>query len=402
MNLKCLAYLLIFFFCLFNSCEKDNNIYSVSLTNQLNIERVSETIEIEINQISSYLDEKSSHLTVIDNNGKQISSQLIDIDKDAINDYLIFQTNFEPNETKKFKIKLKDGAIEDESTSTSLRTFCRIVPERMDDFAWENDKVAFRTYGPKCQQLFENGDSSGLISSGIDCWTKRVAYPIIDKWYDNYQKGISYHVDHGEGLDAYHVGTTRGCGGIAFIDDKKKVLSQNFISWKILANGPIRSIFELKYAPISIDSVEVTETKQISIDLGSNLYYCKVSYESQKNLSNTAIGIALHSGKGKITSNENQGWLSYWEPYGDSNLGTGVLISPKDIIDMKLDNEINIDESLNNIWLSSKVVNQTVSYWSGFGWQKAGDFESAEDWEQYLSQQSKQKNSPIKINITEK
>lgn len=25
---------------------------------------------------------------------------------------------------------------------------CRFVPERMDDFAFENDKVAFRIYGP--------------------------------------------------------------------------------------------------------------------------------------------------------------------------------------------------------------------------------------------------------------
>ena len=51
----------------------------------------------------------------------------------------------------------------------------RFVPERKDDFAFENDKVAFRIYGPALKDSKEN--------SGIDCWLKRVDYPTIDKWY---------------------------------------------------------------------------------------------------------------------------------------------------------------------------------------------------------------------------
>ncbi len=35
-----------------------------------------------------------------------------------------------------------------ESQMTAGATFCRFVPERSDDFAWENDNVAFRVYGP--------------------------------------------------------------------------------------------------------------------------------------------------------------------------------------------------------------------------------------------------------------
>lgn len=95
------------------------------------------------------------------------------------------------------------------------------------DFAWENDKVAFRTYGPACQKLFEDGKPGGLISSGIDCWLKRVDYPIIDKWYKKNEAGGSYHVDDGEGLDNYHVGTTRGCGGTAIIEDGKLVVDND-------------------------------------------------------------------------------------------------------------------------------------------------------------------------------
>ena len=57
----------------------------------------------------------------------------------------------------------------------AARTFCRFIPERLDDFAWENDVVAFRVYGPALR-------GKG-VNSGIDCWFKRGEHPMIDKLY---------------------------------------------------------------------------------------------------------------------------------------------------------------------------------------------------------------------------
>ena len=37
---------------------------------------------------------------------------------------------------------------EKEVIAQEAMAFGRFVPEREDDFAWENDKVAFRVYGP--------------------------------------------------------------------------------------------------------------------------------------------------------------------------------------------------------------------------------------------------------------
>ena len=42
-------------------------------------------------------------------------------------------------------------------SNTFDNCFSRIVPERIDDYTWENDKVAFRTYGPAAQSLVEGG-----------------------------------------------------------------------------------------------------------------------------------------------------------------------------------------------------------------------------------------------------
>src|SRR5687767_4261811 len=68
-----------------------------------------------------------------------------------------------------------------EAEERTKSTYCRAVPERADDFAWENDLAAFRVYGPALRSKPEN--------SGIDCWLKRVEYPIIDKWYARDAKG---------------------------------------------------------------------------------------------------------------------------------------------------------------------------------------------------------------------
>jgi len=52
----------------------------------------------------------------------------------------------------------------------------RQVPERYDDFAWENDRIAFHMYG---KALEKEGD----VSSGIDVWSKRTGQLVIDQWY---------------------------------------------------------------------------------------------------------------------------------------------------------------------------------------------------------------------------
>ena len=113
-------------------------------------------------------------------------------------------------------------------------TYARFVPEREDDFAWENDLVAFRAYGPAMRRRPED--------SGIDCWLKRVTYPIIDKWYEGNTKGLSYHKDHGEGYDPYHVGSSRGCGGTALWVNGAMVISDTFTDWKILEQTPGRTV----------------------------------------------------------------------------------------------------------------------------------------------------------------
>ncbi len=154
--------------------------------------------------------------------------------------------------------------------------YARLVPERKDDLAWENDKVAFRVYGPALR--------AGAEDSGIDAWTKRVPYPVLNSWYrrDRMEK-ISYHQDHGEGLDAFHVGNTRGCGGLGLWIDGKLVTADTYIGYKIHWTRPdvaeFTTIFEY---PILFEGKPVFEHRVTRLRLGQRLNEIEVFFSSSK------------------------------------------------------------------------------------------------------------------------
>ncbi len=57
----------------------------------------------------------------------------------------MFQTDFGPNESKAFKLKAADCVA---AAEADYKVYGRFVRERHDDFAWENDLIAHRVYGP--------------------------------------------------------------------------------------------------------------------------------------------------------------------------------------------------------------------------------------------------------------
>lgn len=262
------------------------------------------------------------------------------------------------------------------------QTYARFVPERMDDFAWENDRVAFRVYGPECQRLAEAGDPAGLISSGIDCWLKRVDYLIIDKWYKKSETGGSYHHDDGEGLDNFHVGSSRGCGGTAIVGNGEFIAPENFSEWEVVENSASRSVFRLKYKPVTVKGKPVVETKTITIRPGDHFFRCDVAFESELRIDTLAIGLTLHGNKGQ-TDRSSDGWITYWEPIDDSEIGMAAFVRKKDLLgSVKIENR---GEALNHIWLFAKPVKNRITYYAGFGWKKSGPFASAEEWKKYIS-----------------
>jgi hypothetical protein len=318
-------------------------------------------------------------------------SQGIDHNGDTRIDELVFEVALAPKEQKEFII-LKGDA--DKSSPSTRTTHSRLVPERIDDYAWENDLVAFRTYGPEAQRLVDENQKGGTLSSGLDCWLKRVNYPVIDKWYKKYVDGGSYHKDDGEGYDPYHVGASRGCGGIGVWKNDSLYVSKNFVSYKKIAEGPLRNIFELTYAPWQADGSVIQETKRITIDLGEQLYEVEEVFSSDKAIPNITIGITLHEQKGNVAMSPQQGIFSYWEPIDDSELGTAVVINPTDVIthaDFRTKKK-----DLSQLHIIAKPESG-LTYYTGYAWKKAGIILTSEEWVNYLTTFSKRKNTPLVV-----
>ena len=182
-----------------------------------------------------------------------------------------------------------------------------VYPLRKDDLAWENDRAAYRVYGPALQR-------SGERSFGTDVWVKNTPDLVVAERYridyegnqqeDSLRKAgkkdearridllTSFHLDHGNGMDAYGVGPSLGCGAPALMRDGQLVFPYCYRDCKIRDNGPLRFTAELTYAP---NADGITEHRIISLDRGSHFNRMTVWYDGIKNPMTLAAGVVLHN-----------------------------------------------------------------------------------------------------------
>ena len=259
---------------------------------------------------------------------------------------------------------------------SKVMAYGRFVPEREDDFTWENDKVAFRIYGP-------SSGGKGQVS-GVDAWFKKVPYSIIDKWYAGHLEGISYHEDHGEGYDPYHVGDSRGVGGTAIWIDGKAWPAGKYESYEMLQSGADVVEFTVRYewdTPLG----KVGESKTISLALGDQLYRVSSVFtlDGEPASLPVAIGLTTHDGAAEVKENRPLGRISTWEVIDGNGLGTGVLMAPErtaEILHLPSDKK-----DASHVWLVTASGNGgELDFWAGFAWEAAGDITSFDQWNLYL------------------
>jgi len=365
----------------------------IQVTNTLGFPR-KEVVSVPVSELTSFLSKNDeASLRIIDAEGKVIPLQWIARENNGKDKELLFQADVRAGETIQYRITADAARSLPES---EISTYSRLVPERVDDYAWENDRVAFRMYGPKGQAEALQGIKSSTLSSGVDIWLKRTPLPVINRWYKGYLSDpMYYHKDtRGEGYDPYHVGNSRGTGGIGIRTDEKIQVSQNFVTAKTIAEGPLRTVFELTYAPWS--EFGVTETKRISLDLGSNFSKFESHFKSQKPVPNYAIGITLHKNEGETKVNDKAGYYLHWEKIDDAFVGEGIVVDPK-IVDKSVVFRSDLpDES--NLYVITKP-RDTLVYYAGFAWQKSGHVKTKEDWEKMLEQQSRIIRYPLIIKV---
>ncbi|HKW27812.1 MAG TPA: glycoside hydrolase family 88 protein, partial [Verrucomicrobiae bacterium] len=394
---------------------------AVKVTNLAMFRRDSETIELnpQINVIPALGNNPSTHklaqtLAVMDGVSSRIlDSQVYISDKNnpVYTEKLLFQVDLAPHETRTYYIL--DASALAVVPPPIVKTFARYVPERYDDFAWESDRIAHRAYGLALIP------AEGTISSAPDVWIKKDRGLIVDTMY----KTGHYHEDNGSFMDDYRVGHSRGCGGLGIWDGKKLYTSSNYRSWKLITTGPIRSEFELTYdAWDAGHGRKVSEVKRYSIDAGSWFTKAQSTFSSEdKSPLTIGVGLAERACPTNrvefIAGNQNEGWMSYWQPEDKPKGIIGVaMLLPKDNVEAFTNDAPDMPDTVLHaavpqpthegyppirdlLAITPVNVGQPFTYYFGACWDRSGDFTNHVQWEDYVKRFAERRDQPLQVTI---
>ena len=380
----------------------------VTVTHPLSIARPSETITVPWSEVNKALPHALiQKIAVRDASGRVLPYQVTNVapqakDPDRVGaayGELIFQHDFAAGEqSATFTVEQTETV----SPPFPIKAFARQVSERLDDFAWENDRLAHRTYGPALAAPAPAGVvKEVLVTSGLDLWCKRVDYPVVDRWYN---KGHDhYHFDQGEGMDMYGVSASRGCGGTGVWADGRLHVSSNYKTARVLANGPVRAIFELTYDTWSADGVFVSEVKRFTVDAGRNLDRIESTFAATGKTPELTIGIGLHKNPADknqeplvtLTPDASAGTLAQWIAQKTNGaLGTAiVLVDPAAFVGFA-------EDTRNSLALAKIAPGQPLRYLAGAGWDRAGHYPDQASWLAYVAAESARARAPVTVTLS--
>ena len=372
---------------LFAQAPPDSSELRIVVRNGLARPRGGETVEVPASALRPIAADGSlARLHVFDQGtGKEILAQGVDEDGDGREDLLVFQADLPAGGERAFAVRTGERRV---YRKEDFRVYGRFVRERHDDFAWENDRVAHRMYG----EALETWAAEPLTSSTLDVWVKRTRRLVINDWY----MADDYHRDNGEGADFYSAGPTRGCGGSAIWADGQLKGARNFRGSRVLAAGPIRLVFELRYEPWVIGGGRtVSERKRVTLDAGSNFNRFDSVYTvaGAPGDPSWAAGIKKPA-VADVRVEKAAGWIRTWEPIrdGNGNLGCAVLLDPSLLAE--------VTEAAGNVLAVARpAAGGRASYHAGSAWDKSGDFATVADWDRKVEEMAERVRSPLQVEV---
>lgn len=392
------------------SCTQEKGV-TVSVSNPLKIDRVEEIVEVSADDILGKLQlDETEEFVITDENNAEVPYQLTADNK------IIFPVTVKSEATTSYNI------IKGQPSHINTLVYGRQYPERLDDIAWENDKAAYRAYGPALQQ-------TGEKAYGYDVFTKSVSELVVEDRYamdldpdtramikqlreegkkaeaDSLANAISYHIDHGNGMDCYAVGPTLGGGTAALMPDSAIVYPYCYRNFEILDNGPLRFTVKLEYNPLTIDGdTTVVETRLIQLDKGSHLNRTTVSYTSLKKDYPIGVGLVLHEAfPDRYSMNQEGGYIAYSDPTTEPKSDNGIIymgavfpnaleLAKVQLFDKPVSGAIGHVMGINTY----QPGDEFEYYW-GSAWSKCG-FDD-ERWNSYLEEYAMKVRNPLIVAV---
>ncbi|MBE6190328.1 MAG: DUF4861 domain-containing protein [Rikenellaceae bacterium] len=360
------------------ACQTDKAV-EVEVANPTDVARTAETVELCWTKLSQSIEGLTPETVVVMNaEGEEIPSQVI-YRGEAEPQALIFQCAVEGGETAAFQIAAGTRSEYEQ------QAFGRQVPERYDDYAWENNLSAYRLYGPALETSPEK-----LITPGIDVWVKCTEKLVIDEWY---AKG-DYHHNYGDGMDCYKVGRTLGGGAsVPMLEGKFWPMEHNYATCQTLDNGPIRTTVKLVYVPWDVNGTAVSLVKTITLDANQRFNRMENLYEGAFEELPIAAGFVRHDVKG---TEQGEGWIAMVEAVSDSkqpevdgDIYQAIVLPGA---------ELNADLLGHTLAVKAVKSGEKMTYYSASGWSQGG-VENMEDWIETIKEQAAMVESPLQVTI---
>lgn len=387
--------------------------FVVTVKNSLAIDRADEMVEIPVSILMQHMDiYEEEQFIVLDADSVEVPSQL------TYNNNLLFPVSVKANGTATYKI------VVGEQHEYEPTVYGRHYPERVDDIAWENDLVAFRCYGPALQ-------ASGEKAYGYDVWVKNTPSLVVEARYaselnaetreeisalrkakkmeeaDELYHSVSYHVDHGNGLDCYKVGPTLGAGTTALLDGDEIIYPYCWSKYEIMENGPLRFTVKLTYNPFEYKDETLVETRILSLAKGSQLNKTTVVYEGLSGKASLVAGLAIHPENPDAYALEKEKkFVAYQDLTDNIHNGNGeiyigivspsmkdaqlVLLNPKEAAQR---GAVGHALAYHDI-----AAGDSISYYWGSAWSKAG-WNNMEEWTTYLDEYAQKLENPLEISF---
>jgi hypothetical protein len=367
------------------ACTQEKTV-RVTVENPSDFDRLTEMAELPLSALSGKIVLGEGQTYVVRNDRQDTVPAQVTFDGK-----LIFQAGVKAGERAVYTVSA--GAPQ----GFAPKTYGRFILERKDDFAWENDRVAFRIYGAALAPI--DGPSNGL-----DCWYKRTDRLVIDQWYADDLAGVrSYHEDYGEGMDDYKVGRTLGGGMMAPYAGNRLWLNRNFIGQEVLENGPLRTTFRLTYEPVEVDGERFDESRVFSLDAGSQLTKVTQVYGTKSALP-VAAGIVKRGGRDAVFEDLGGAVASvvYAEPESETVGRVYVGMVFPSGLERTLTDTCTLTHAVTGreethihlLGVTTYRPATPVTYYTGFGWSKYG-FPSADDFRAYIARFAASLREPL-------
>ena len=295
----------------------------------------------------------------------------------------------------------------------------RQYPERVDDIAWENDRGAYRLYGPALQRNNER-------AFGNDVWVKNTPDLEVEKRYkvelDNHpaieklkkqgkmeeaqamEEATTYHFDHGYGLDCYKVGPSLGCGAPALMNGDEIIFPYCYKDYQILDNGPLRFTVSLTYHPTSYQGQQLTEHRVLSLDKGSNFNRQTVWYEGATKSIDVASGVVIHNEDTQSVF-IGKDFVQYADPTDNPNgqnfqIYVGVIFPDGATETRQIENEGHANGIFGHALCIKRGLQpgQKLTYYWGSAWSKF-DCRTQDEWQLRLDNQKQALAQPLIVEV---